>query len=292
MRTNKKSLVKNVILTPDEYFVTAFNDDQIKDINEFCSSKSTPLVMDTTFDICNLWLTDTAYQNLRLLNRAIQHPWFYGPSLFHMKKSNETFAGFAMDMLVSSNMISPKFLGTDMEKAMFGGFSKIFPDLKHLLCVKHLSDRDNRKLTNIGARYNTRILSDIYGCNDGITRELGLASAEDADDFKAKLLSLEESWNNLAPGFHDWFSTHRANQFIECVIQSDRNESGVADLFYNNAIESLHSTLKKKITKKLKLVEAVAMIEELVSNQKTEEVRAIYQTGEYRLSEEYKHFEV
>jgi len=92
-------------------------------MNEFCSSKSTPLVMDTTFDLCNLWLTDTAYQNQRILNKDNKHPWFYGPVLLHMKKTPETFARFAL--VVKSGLKSPNFLGTDLEKAMFKGFSRV-----------------------------------------------------------------------------------------------------------------------------------------------------------------------
>ena len=197
-----------------------------------------------------------------------------------------------MDMVVSSGLKSPKFLGSDMEKAMFLGFQTVFPGLKSLLCVKHLSDRDRRKLTSMGGRSHHRIISDIYGVNDGITRELGLASAEDEEDFMGKLQSLEELWENFVPGFHGWFVRHRAAQFIKSVIQSARDESGVDDLFYNNAIESLHARLKMKMNGKLTLVETCSKIEEFVFQQETEEVRAIYMTGEYRLADNYKKFEV
>jgi len=105
-------------------------------------------------------------------------------------------------------------------------------------------------------------MNDIYGCNDGITLELGLASSEDPDDFRVKLLSLEESWEDLAPGFYNWFSRHRGNQFCDSVIESALETSGITDLFYNNAIESLHSVLKAKISKKLSLLEVVTYIEE------------------------------
>ena len=123
-----------------------------------------------------MWLTDTAYQNLRLINSKNQHPWFIGPSLLHMKKSAETFSRFALDMVVSTpGLKPPTFLGTDLEKAMYDGFKKVFPDLNSLLCVKHLSDADKRKLTKLGGTF------------DGVTRELGLASADDSDDFNGKL---------------------------------------------------------------------------------------------------------
>lgn len=121
MKTCSTSLFKNVVLTPNQYFITAFDNQQILDINKFCSTKKTPLVMDTTFDLSNLWLT--AYQNLRLVNNKELHPWFYGPCLLHMKKSSETFARFAIDLKIGNpGLDDVAFLGTDMEKAMFEGF--------------------------------------------------------------------------------------------------------------------------------------------------------------------------
>ena len=62
-------------------------------------------------------------------------------------------------------------------------------------------------------------------------RELGLDSAEDADDFKAKLESLEEKWETMAPLFHGWFTRVRSKQFVKCIIESAREGSGVDSLF-------------------------------------------------------------
>ena len=105
------------------------------------------------------------------------------------------------------------------------------------------------------------ILRDIYGSNDGITKELGLASSLDKDDFEAKLSSLKEIWDSLTDGFHNWFSRNRASKFIEYVIESARESSGIEDLFYNNAIESLHCSLKSKISGKKNVIELIQFIE-------------------------------
>ena len=86
-----------------------------------------------------------------------------------MKKHAETFSRFSLDMVVSG-LKGPAFLGTDMEKAFFEAFKKVFPSLANLLCVKHLFDRDQQHLSKIGARNSKTFLADIYGLNDGITR--------------------------------------------------------------------------------------------------------------------------
>ena len=87
MKTSTTTIFKNVVLTTNEYLITAFADQQNNDINIFCSTQKTPLVMYNTFNLCSLWLRHTANQNLRLVNnKDPQYPWFYGPFLLHMKK--------------------------------------------------------------------------------------------------------------------------------------------------------------------------------------------------------------
>ena len=116
MKKVPNSLMRNVVLTPQEFFITAFDKQHINDIKKFCSTETTQLVMDTTFDVCNLWLTDTAYQNLRLKNDKDKNPWFYGPCVFHMSKTAETFSRYALDMLVSNpGLQAQSFLCTDRE---------------------------------------------------------------------------------------------------------------------------------------------------------------------------------
>ena len=220
MKKEESHFIRNIVLTPDEYLVTAYSDAELNDIETFCFNGNNVLLLDTTFDVCDIWLSDTAHQNRRLVNDKLEHPWFFGPILFHMKKTPEAFYRFCMDLVASKAEITTlPILGTDLEKALFQGFKVIIPTMQSLLCVKHMSDRDQTKLTSLKARGQKEIIADIYGTNDGYTRELDLASAEDEEDFKIKLFSLKDKWEELAPSFHDWFSTQRASQFIDSVIQ-------------------------------------------------------------------------
>lgn len=294
MRREEQKFIRNVVFTPDEYIVTAFDDQQLNDIEKLCVDQNKIIVMDTTFNVCDMWLTDIGYQNLRLVNDKGNHPWFYGPVLLHMRKTPETFSRFATEfLLANSKLRNLTYLGTDLERALFQGFKHVLPDLKSLLCVKHMSDRDKKKLTQLGAKGQKNFLADIYGINDGVVMELGLASAEDEDDFKAKLDSLKENWEDLAPTFHDWFSRNRGKQFIESVIESAREGSGLDGLFYNNAIESLHSILKMETgNKKLGIIELISKVKVIIQRQRTEEVRAVYQSGKYRLANDYNQFQV
>ena len=251
----------------------------------FCVNGNNVLKFDTTFDVCDMWLSDAAYQNRRLVNEKLEHPWFFGWILFHMKKTPETFSRFCMDLVASEAEIRKlPILGTDLEEALFQGFKVIIPTMQSLLCVKHMSDRDQKKLTSLKARVQKEIIADIYGINDGYTRELGLASAEDKEDFKIKLFSLKDEWKELASSFHDW---------IDSVIQSAKDGTSIDGLFYNNAIESLHSILRGEIGDEiLNVLGVIQRVKIIIQRKCREEIGAIYQTGLYRLSPEYKHFQV
>ena len=207
----------------------AYSDPELSDIETLCVNGNNVLLLDTTFDVSHMWLSDTA-QNRRLVNDKLEHPWFFGSILFHMKKTPETFSRFCMDLVTSKAEIRKlPILGTDLEKALFQGFKVIIPTMQSLLCVKHMSDRGQKNLTSLKGQ--KEIIADIYGTNDDYTRELGSAPTEDEDNFKIKLFSLKDKWGELAPSFHDWFSTRRASQFIDSVIHSARDGTSIDGLF-------------------------------------------------------------
>ena len=54
-------------------------------------------------------------------------------------------------------------------------------------------------------RFISKIKADIYGLQNGLIIEHGLADAYDSEDFLVKLQSLEDVWNNLVTGFYNWF---------------------------------------------------------------------------------------
>ena len=90
--------------------------------------------MDTTYRLCNLWLTDTLWENLRLLNADGKHPWFPGPILLHFQKKNDTFKKFYLEMIqMNSGLMELKTLGTDRERAFYLGFKEVNKSLLNLL---------------------------------------------------------------------------------------------------------------------------------------------------------------
>ena len=56
-------------------------------------------------------------------------------------------------------------------------------------------------------------MADIYGSQNEVLLQSGLADAEDESDFNAKLESLRATWEDLVPGFHRWFTCNRSRIF-------------------------------------------------------------------------------
>ena len=67
------------------------------------------LGIDTTFNLCNLWVTDSCYRNKRLVNNVWgENPNFLAPSLFHFTKDEQTFRRFAVELLANPRLANLK----------------------------------------------------------------------------------------------------------------------------------------------------------------------------------------
>ena len=135
-------------------------------------------------------------------------PVFFGPCMFHFKKDEEAFRRFALEMCAENpKLVGLKAVGVDMESAIYQGFKSIFKDLSRFIFVRHLQQRDETKIEKLLERTNQtseqkkkyKILKDLYGERSSTYFEYGLAESLDADDFQAKLASLEGKWKTTVP---------------------------------------------------------------------------------------------
>ena len=66
-------------------------------------NKSRVLGIDTTFKLCNMWITDTSYCNKRLVSsRTRKNPVHLGAVMMHFSKDEGTFRRFCVE-LISAN---------------------------------------------------------------------------------------------------------------------------------------------------------------------------------------------
>ena len=167
----------------------------------------------------------------------------------------------------------------------------------------HLMKRDESKLAdlllktgwNIADRKLSllEIIKDIYGSRVANFYEYGITEAIDPDDFNTKLDSLEDQWEALSPGFHQWFIWNRRPLFLKSVIQSARLNLDSTGLYYQNDIESIHASEKRYQNFKKESIEvAHSNIQKIMQRKQNHEICALYGAGNYCLSPEYRKFKV
>ena len=206
-------------MTDQSYIAFAYTDKQLSDIEKFCckSTEAGVFTVDTTFNLCELWITDTSYRNKRLVNTIDGGaPVRLSPIMLHFTRDEQTFGRFGLAILAANpNLKNISFIGVDLHSSIFTGLKTMIPGLCRLICVRHLMKQGESKLAdllpktgrNIADRKlsSSEIIKDIYRSRIANFYEYGIAEAIDPDDFNTKLDFLEDRWEALWPGFHQWF---------------------------------------------------------------------------------------
>ena len=297
LRSN--DLLQYVTFTKELYVALNFLPQMLNDLHRFCVLGDSILRVDTTFELVEgLWLTDTTYSNEALVDLNGKNPEFPGRSFWHFRKSRECYRRFAGELVIHKpELRGIKKIGHDLDKALSDGLSDIFHGAKRLWCTQHMQERDLHKLKCLGANQRTqaRIMADIYGSQDEILLQNGLADADDESDFAAKLETLKPLWSDLVPGFHHWFESNRSKQFKDCLILSARQFLGIEGRFYTNGLELKHKLQKKRMSEENVPKEVAAVTIQLntwAEDFYLEEVRSIRGLGKYRLAPGYNRFQV
>ena len=93
------SFLKTVTVTDQSYIAFAYTEKQLSDIEKFCckSMEAGVFAVDTTFNLCDLWITDSSYRNKRLVNTIDGGaPVHLGPIMLHFTKVEKTFGRFGL----------------------------------------------------------------------------------------------------------------------------------------------------------------------------------------------------
>ena len=139
--------MRNVSCIRDSFYVFLGTTIQLSDVAKFCCNMDEVFCTDTTFNLCEYWLTDTCYGNLKLETKEGKNLIFIGPSIIHFERDEFLFNRFISEMCSFQPKIrSLKTIDTDQDNAIYNGFSSQIPELNLLLCVLHLEKGDKSKL--------------------------------------------------------------------------------------------------------------------------------------------------
>lgn len=270
--------------------IILYNDEQILDLKNICCSGQSVLGIDKTFNLCNMHVTVTCYKQLSVRRtRTEEPPIFLGPVLLHDSSDFESFGNFFYHLkmkLIDTDM-HRLVIGTDDEKAMVKAIQSAFPESTHVLCSRHLKQNVIHKLTDDAVNKSDRnsIINKIFGTE-------GILDADDTICFDEKCEDFEQYCTDKSEKFLRYFQDRLKMQLKTKLNEPARHNKIDIDWTNNNS-ESINHVLKQSTDwKKKPLTELVSCIQEIVEGQFKDLRGAIIGTGEFRLSDTHKHFQV
>ena len=117
-----------------------------------------------------------------LIDLKGKNPEFPGPSFWHFRKTRECYQRFAGEIVIKKpERLKIKKIGHDLDKALSQGLCDVFNEAKRVWCTQHTQERDVHKLKTIGCtqRSQSRVMSDIYGTQDAVLLQNGLADKDE-----------------------------------------------------------------------------------------------------------------
>lgn len=287
------------------------SDQQLVDIDRFCTLPrgSTILSVDTTYNLGEFYVTNTAFKNLSLKNNKTgDHPVFLGPSVVHFRRDEEAFFFLGAEMkYCRPNLQNVRYIGTDEEVNIFKGISNgLGGNPANILCTNHVKDNIKRKLQEFGfpAKSSTEIIRDIFGHTHDGNFYKGLIDSESEYEFGEKVTLLIEKWNkietettrNNPPKFSNYFMQKKAESILGKMIKPVREQAGLGcppTYYTQNGVECINFLCKQAANwKRNKWVTFNEKQSKLVLRQYDEARKAVYGAGDYCLSEEFRHFTV
>ena len=95
------NVLESIVIKKNCYFFFVVTEKQTNDISTICCSGNDVSVLriDTAYNLCDMWVTDSCYWNERLIsNTSGVHPVYLGPTLLHFTKVMQTFTRFALEI--------------------------------------------------------------------------------------------------------------------------------------------------------------------------------------------------
>ena len=286
----------------------------LEDMRRFCTCRTptkSPFIVDTTFNICDYYFTQTAYMNLSVvLKHTGKHPWFPGPLLVHRSKKQEVFQYFWQSVKRDCPALEDlAILGTDEDEGMANGILSETSGTIHLLGQEHVRLNIERKLDEFDfpSAAKRRVVSDIFG-GAAVSEGESLYGSSNAEEFDVKVKRMKKEWDELErtstrnspPKFVRYFETYKEIKIKNCMSKYIRDQAGIDGVYGQNPIEWLHFMSKTEINEAVRksgetyrdtsLTAALDALKGRNIRLYSDVVKAVYGEGPYKISDPFKRF--
>ena len=183
-------ILESLVFKQDSYYIFVSMSKLINDIEMFCSKdeNGSVLTADTTYNLYNLWVTDTSYRNQRLVRtNTRKHPMFLGPLFFHFTTDVTTFSRFAFEIKPHGITKDIRIFGVDLEAEIWQGLKQIFQSSKPYTVpgiyskgIKKIEKLLSKTHSNAAekSKAKSEILKVLYGFREGGIYKYGLSESE------------------------------------------------------------------------------------------------------------------
>ena len=283
-------------------------DQSIKDISRFCTFNSpcnyfSPLSADDTYNIGSHYLVQTVYRNLSIVDReTLKSPWFQGPcSLVRSTTEDEHRLLWQAAKRADKSLKDLRVLGTDDDKAIYNAILGECDILtSHILGLEHVKKNISEKLTKDFhfPQHQANIIMDdifktLYNC--------------EKKNYDQIVTSMKEKWSRIEAKFTinrgentfvNYFEKNKQTTFKNKLIKSAREMAHLKSDYWQNPVEWSNHLVKDEL-RALHGSERTVAVTEIVQAMKKRNIRvytnvckAIRNTGPYKLSTPFSHFEV
>ncbi|CAF1498893.1 unnamed protein product [Adineta ricciae] len=281
----------------------------IKELKRCCLNssehiQSSVLCIDTTFNLGRFFVTPIAYRNIAVQYRKTKKaPIFIGPIMIHYRDDTQSYQELLTYVHQELKNCDTVVIGSDGAKAIKKAVENVFPHSTHLYCTRHVRQNIERQLMKYRTTLEERrgVLERIFDSSES------LIQSETEEEFQDRLSELSEYWrtiqnsgetrSNGVTDFFQWFNQYQVNIFRNHLIAAIRipinflDRNGSPRLFYNNDIESMNYAFKNQTNwEQRSLSEIIDILSNLITAQKNESIRALYDSGELELVPPFSRF--
>ncbi|KXJ18326.1 High affinity nerve growth factor receptor, partial [Exaiptasia diaphana] len=280
-------------------------------LRRFCSGSSPKAVagVDMTYKLGPFYLTTITFPNPMFVFKSNdqKNPTTLATIMTSTSKDKGDYEYLAR--CLKKEGVKNLTYGMDGECAMEAGFEDVYPIHNgcsgsniHLRCFEHVKDDVNQKLLKLSMSESSRksIISSILGNEHHGIRTKGLVDCDTNVEFQKMYAELEAKWPEE---FRNWFETTcgRVRSLREtirqCMLKPVRIAAGLGDppnKWSNQRTESINNIIKEanhnQVCDQVQIHEVIES--RVIKQQEHEYIKAIYNTGEYRLSPKYRRYAV